>query len=1045
VSITLVEADGGEFLRATKRNSVRIHSPRLAALNDNIVARLLRDIRENATVKCGHLVFCEETALQGIALVQLGMYQARAMTARLKISDLAQQGIQVIAMLQELRAWGLYPKTEAAILMDAYNGAGDLPPFRVAVQDGIGVSPRGDTGKTPEYKPMLDYLKRSYAENVEEGESGDKRAYGLARQPLRPWTAAQWREAMGRIGVMNSAMTPTPVDQFALAQEFNGRLSLDALTGKIVLTGEDDIMPTIDVLFANQLAYEGIDLQVRTCALHHLDLPWEPATYTQRNGRAVRQGNLLGRVDIYVYVTDGTVDFYRLSRLNGRKVWLESVLAGTRASAALGGSTEEELKGLILACTLPEDRMDKVETDATGKKVVVAKGVKTRLDEQFALLFQRQSAKKFAQTLLEFGRLNVGCRIRSLLPLCMETPWNYATLDTNSIDVTSLVPLQSAFSAQQTALGELTGASTQAEKLFPHFSAMRDTAMVTYSTTPSGHSVERFAGGNEIDRLHGSGVSDFFLAGCAFQEFDDAGVLRHAGWFGLDDAVSVQSRDDDTIIGWGIDADFDLGGFPDTRLYPNARPGEATTPEVANTYVILCSDSPNYALGFPPLKDVPIRPINFDYSPLAWRDAERDALRTAFATDTLVGYRYSRDTVYEIFRGKGGSDYTVAPYSLPAIDYALTNTKTGEVFKNMGKTWDSYEKAKKDIDAGLLDVAPSMPRVALAMEATAVLGALFFESAMMRLYPTEPRMERGPLGQAVDSIHAALARGGRIFDPGTEGGAVYDSATVTAEGVKFNSVVHSDDIQYSGAFRSGEDDACCTFANLTQFYDAVRLGAVRFTEDWPYESFLRVFIVGAITDAREYAALIRSANASAYPSSSSTRNYAALVRSRGAYPPALLNAVSAAKAGITPSSAVRTITAYKVLELADKARKAGRAMPVIWDIHGGYFNRIVDAELGKGGLVNVIGHTYEATGGVASSRTHAESLIPVFSRSPAVLKAAIADGSVRDVGHFIKEHDRGTIFTLVGEVGGQPTSSMAERNERLSEDKAQAVFDEVGW
>lgn len=1037
MSITLVEADGGEFLRATKRNSVRIHSPRLAALNDNIVARLLLDIRENATVKCGHLVFCEETALQGIALAQLGMYQARAMTARLKISDLAQQGIQVIAMLQELRAWGLYPKTEAAILMDAYNGAGDLPPFRVAVQDGIGVSPRGATGKTPEYKPMLDYLKRSYAENVEEGESGSSRAYGLARQPLRPWTAAQWREAMGRIGVMNSAMTPTPVDQFALAQEFNGRLSLDALTGKIVLTGEDDIMPGIDVLFANQLAYEGIDLQVRTCALHHLDLPWEPATYTQRNGRAVRQGNLLGRVDIYVYVTDGTVDFYRLSRLNGRKVWLESVLAGTRASASLGGSTEEDLKGLILACTLPEDRMDKVETDATGKKVVVAKGVKTRLDEQFALLFQRQSAKKFAQTLLEFGRLNVGCRIRSLLPLCMETPWNYATLDTNSIDVTSLVPLQSAFSAQQTALGELTGAATQAEKLFPHFSAMRDTAMVTYSTTPNGLSVERFAGGNEIDRLNGSGVSDFFLAGCAFQEFDDAGVLRHAGWFGLDDAVSVQSRDaSGTIVGWGIDADFDLGDFPDTRLYPNARPGEATTPEVANTYVILCSDSPNYALGFPPLKAVPIRPINFKYSPLAWRDAERDALRTAFATDTLVGHGFSvRDTVYEIFRGKGGSDYTVAPYSLPAIDYALTNTKTGEVFTNMGKTWDSYEKAKKDIDAGLLDVAPSMPRVALAMEATAVLGALFFESAMMRLYPTEPRMERGPLGQAVDSIHAALARGGRIFDPGTEGGAVYDSATVTAEGVKFKSVVHSDDLQYSGAFRSEEDDACCTFANLTQFYDAVRLGAVRFTEDWPYESFLRVFIIGAITDAREYAALIRSANASAYPSSSAKRNYAALVRSRGAYPPVLLNAVSAAKAGKTaPSSAVRTITAEKLLGMADRARKAGRSMPVIWVGDDAIFHKITDAKH-AGSFVRVIGHSYGAIG------VDAETLIPTLSRDPAALKAAIADFRVRDVGAFDTEWPFSRTFVLIPEK----TSSMAERNKRLSEDKAQEVFDEVGW
>ena len=28
-------------------------------------------------------------------------------------------------------------------------------------------------------------------------------------------------------------------------------------------------------LVANAIAYEGIDLQTRTCAIHHLDLPWE--------------------------------------------------------------------------------------------------------------------------------------------------------------------------------------------------------------------------------------------------------------------------------------------------------------------------------------------------------------------------------------------------------------------------------------------------------------------------------------------------------------------------------------------------------------------------------------------------------------------------------------------------------------------------------------------------------------------------------------------------------------------------------------------------
>ena len=32
--------------------------------------------------------------------------------------------------------------------------------------------------------------------------------------------------------------------------------------------------PAYDVVIANSVAYEGIDLHIRTCVVHHLDLPW---------------------------------------------------------------------------------------------------------------------------------------------------------------------------------------------------------------------------------------------------------------------------------------------------------------------------------------------------------------------------------------------------------------------------------------------------------------------------------------------------------------------------------------------------------------------------------------------------------------------------------------------------------------------------------------------------------------------------------------------------------------------------------------------------
>jgi len=56
----------------------------------------------------------------------------------------------------------------------------------------------------------------------------------------------------------------------------------------------------------------GVNVQKRCCAVHHIDLPWTFALYEQRNGRAVRQGNIIaplyGGVENYVYGVKKTLD-----------------------------------------------------------------------------------------------------------------------------------------------------------------------------------------------------------------------------------------------------------------------------------------------------------------------------------------------------------------------------------------------------------------------------------------------------------------------------------------------------------------------------------------------------------------------------------------------------------------------------------------------------------------------------------------------------------------------------------------------------------------
>ncbi len=45
----------------------------------------------------------------------------------------------------------------------------------------------------------------------------------------------------------------------------------------------------------------GTNVQARAVALHHLECPWRPADLAQRDGRAIRHGNLNDEVALYRY------------------------------------------------------------------------------------------------------------------------------------------------------------------------------------------------------------------------------------------------------------------------------------------------------------------------------------------------------------------------------------------------------------------------------------------------------------------------------------------------------------------------------------------------------------------------------------------------------------------------------------------------------------------------------------------------------------------------------------------------------------------------
>jgi N12 class adenine-specific DNA methylase/broad specificity phosphatase PhoE len=85
---------------------------------------------------------------------------------------------------------------------------------------------------------------------------------------------------------------------------------------------------------------EGMNVQTRAIALHHLDAPWKPSEIEQREGRILRQGNQNPKVRIITYVQKGSFDAYTWQTLGNKARFISQVLRG--------GTTVNEVEDLGL-------------------------------------------------------------------------------------------------------------------------------------------------------------------------------------------------------------------------------------------------------------------------------------------------------------------------------------------------------------------------------------------------------------------------------------------------------------------------------------------------------------------------------------------------------------------------------------------------------------------------------------------------------------------------------------------------------------------------
>ncbi len=134
-----------------------------------------------------------------------------------------------------------------------------------------------------------------------------------------------------------------PIERIAV---LNGETAPTTLTRQRIAEGFTNEPALYDVIIANRIAYEGLNLQNRTCAIYHGDLPMEPATLQQRNGRGQRQGNRYDVIYIYYVLAKRSMDMARFQLIAGKREWmaelLESAASETNNPAAQAEQSPED-------------------------------------------------------------------------------------------------------------------------------------------------------------------------------------------------------------------------------------------------------------------------------------------------------------------------------------------------------------------------------------------------------------------------------------------------------------------------------------------------------------------------------------------------------------------------------------------------------------------------------------------------------------------------------------------------------------------------------
>ncbi len=153
----------------------------------------------------------------------------------------------------------------------------------------------------------------------------------------------------------------------------------------------------------------GVNAQQRAVAVHHLDTPWRPSDLEQRNGRAVRKGNMIAKeyagnkVDIITYATERSLDAYKFNLLQNKQLFIGQLKSQQLGVRTLDEGALDEKSGMNFAeyvailsgntDLLDKAKLDKQITQLQKERVIFFRDIDKSKHQLKKLIEQKETTE----------------------------------------------------------------------------------------------------------------------------------------------------------------------------------------------------------------------------------------------------------------------------------------------------------------------------------------------------------------------------------------------------------------------------------------------------------------------------------------------------------------------------------------------------------------------------------------------------------------------------------------------------------------------------